>query len=128
MDDRTEPFCNRLSAKILVPPALFNEQWHKNPKDFDALERFFKVSPLVLYRMALSLGKIDEKEYARRIALYNKRHQGKNKSAGGDFYHVAPYRAGRSFCRYVREALREGNVSYSEAYQLWASEEAHLRM
>lgn len=118
LDDRTEPFCNRLSAKILVPPALFNEQWHKNPKDFDALERFFKVSPLVLYRMALSLGKIDEKEYARRIALYNKRHQGKNKSAGGDFYHVAPYRAGRSFCRYVREALREGNVSYSEAYQL----------
>lgn len=118
LDDHTEPLCNRISARILVPPALFNEQWRKSPKDFDALEKFFKVSQLVLYRMALSLGKIDDEEYARWIALYNKKHQGKKKGAGGDFYNVAPYRAGRSFCRYVREALREGRVSYSEAYQL----------
>lgn len=118
LDDHTEPFCNRISAKILVPPALFHEQWHKNPEDFDALEKFFKVSQLVLYRMALSLEKINDEEYARWIALYNKKHQGKKKSAGGNFYNVVPYRAGRSFCRYVREALHEGRMSYREAYQL----------
>lgn len=118
LDDHTEPFCNRIAAKILVPQALFLEQWRNHPRDFETLEIFFKVSQLVLYRTALTLGKINSEEYARLLHLYNKTHNKKENAGGGDFYNVAPYRAGRNFCRYIREALSEGKMSYSDAYNL----------
>ncbi len=119
LDDHTEPFCNRIAAKVLVPKSQFDEKWCSHPNDFDALERFFKVSQLVLYRMALTLDKITPKEYERLIELYNKKFQGKKRNtSGGDFYNTVPYRLGRSFCQYVQEALGDGKLSYSEAYQL----------
>lgn len=119
LDDHTEPFCNRIAAKVLVPKSQFDERWCVHPNDFDDLERFFKVSQLVLYRMALTLDKITPKEYNRLIALYNKKIQEKKKNTGGgDFYNTVPYRLGRSFCQYVQEALGTGKMSYSEAYQL----------
>ena len=115
------PFCNRIAAKILVPYVSFNEQWNLHTNDYDTLENFFKVSQLVLYRMALVYGKIDDKEYKRLVAIYDKKYQeNKNNesSGGGDFYNTSPYKAGRSFCKYLREALTEGKISYGEAYQL----------
>lgn len=119
LDDHTEPFCNRIAAKVLVPKTQFDEKWCSHPNDFDALERFFKVSQLVLYRMALTLDKITPKEYERLIELYNKKFQEKKRNtSGGDFYNTVPYRLGRSFCQYVQEALGDGKLSYSEAYQL----------
>ena len=121
LDDHSEPFCNRIAAKILVPYDLFNKQWDLHASDYDTLENFFKVSQLVLYRMALVYGKIDNNEYIRLVTIYDKKYQRKKESessSGGDFYNVSPYRAGHSFCKYLREALTEGNISYGEAYQL----------
>ena len=121
LDDRSEPFCNRIAAKILVPQDVFVQQWNLHAADYDMLENFFKVSQLVLYRMALTYDKIDQREYARLVALYDKKYREKRNSGSGgrcDFYNVVPYRAGRGFCKYLHEALVEENISYSEAYQL----------
>jgi len=121
LDDHSEPFCNRIAAKILVPYDSFNEQWNLHANDYDTLENFFKVSQLVLYRMALVYGKIDDKEYKRLVTIYDKKYQEKKNNesnSGGNFYNTSPYRAGRSFCKYLREALTEGKISYGEAYQL----------
>ena len=119
LDDRTEPFCNRIAAKLLVPEKMFKQEWQKQAHDFEALEKFFKVSQLVLFRAALTYGKISEKEYARLVDLYESQYnKNPDKAGGGDYYNVAPYRAGRGFCRYVDEAIHTGDLSYTEAYRL----------
>ena len=119
LDDRTEPFCNRIAAKLLVPEATFNQEWKKHADDYEALEKFFKVSQLVLFRMALTYNKISEEEYARLVGLYESKYKkADNGSSGGDYYNVAPYRAGRGFCHYVDEAIHAGALSYTEAYRL----------
>ena len=119
LDDRTEPFCNRIAAKLLVPEKMFKQEWQKQAHDFEALEKFFKVSQLVLFRAALTYGKISEKEYARLVGLYESQYnKHPDKAGGGDYYNVAPYRAGRGFCRYVDEAIHTGDLSYTEAYRL----------
>ena len=107
------------SVTILVPKALFNKVWEDNPHDYDELEKYFKVSQLVLYRAALTYGKINDEEYAGLISQYQAKHSKLPKSSGGgDFYKIIPYRAGRGFCRYVNEAVNNGGLSYTEAYQL----------
>lgn len=119
LDDRTEPFCNRIAAKLLVPEDLFDKGWQKYAHDFEQLEKFFKVSQLVLFRAALTYNKIDEKEYARLVKLYESTHKRISMTgSGGDFYNVAPYRVGRGFCRYVNEAINSGSLTYTEAYNL----------
>ena len=119
LDDRSEPFCNRIAARLLVPKALFNKAWEDNPHDYDELEKYFKVSQLVLYRAALTYEKINEEEYADLLRQYQAKYSKLAKSSGGgDFYKISPYRAGRGFCRYVNEAVNNGGLSYTEAYQL----------
>ncbi len=119
LDDRTEPFCNHIAARLLVPSKIFETRWQEHPNDFDTLEHVFKVSQLVLYRMALDLHKITKEKYADLVRQYTMAHAKTKKAAGGgDFYKAIPYKMGRSFARYVKEALSEGNVSYPEAYRL----------
>ena len=119
LDDRSEVFCNRIAARFLVPEKLFDVEWVKNAHDYEAMERFFKVSKLVLYRAALTYGKISDEEYQRLVNLYEKNAKKIDmNSNGGNPYNFLPYRASRSFCRYLREAVSEGHATYTEAYQL----------
>ena len=119
LDDCTEPFCNRIAAKLLVPEDLFHKEWQKCAHDFEQLEKFFKVSQLVLFRAALTYNKINKREYARLVRLYESKYNSvSNASGGGDFYNIAPYRAGRGFCRYIDEAIHTGDLTYTEAYSL----------
>ena len=119
LDDRTEPFCNRIAAKLLVPEVMFHQEWQKHAHDFEVLEKFFKVSQLVLFRAALTYNKISEKEYARLVILYERKYnQDAKAGSGGDFYKAAVYRVGRSFSRYVDEAIHTGSLSYTDAYNL----------
>lgn len=117
LDDGTEVFCNRIAGRFLVPETPFNEQWNDHAGDFDALETYFKVSKLVLYRAALNYGKITPAEYRRLTEEYDET-VAKRRGAGGNFYNTLPYRMGRSFSRYVFESVREGTTPYTEAYRL----------
>ena len=117
--DNSLDVCNRIAAKLLVPEDLFHKEWQKCAHDFEQLEKFFKVSQLVLFRAALTYNKINKREYARLVRLYESKYNSvSNASGGGDFYNIAPYRAGRGFCRYIDEAIHTGDVTYTEAYSL----------
>lgn len=119
LDDGTEAFCNEMAASFLVPETRFADAWRQKPQDFEGLERTFKVSRLVLYRVALTRQYILKKQYDALVKTYEeemprrKRHGG-----GGDFYKVLPNRIGRSFSRYVFSAVQEGALLYREAYRL----------
>ena len=119
LDDGNEAFCNRIAARFLVPQTDFEAQWFALNRDFDALERFFKVSKLVLYRVALSYGKISKEEWQALTEVYYKEiNKRKAKNSGGSYYNAVPYRIGRSFSRYVFESVQAGTTLYKEAYHL----------
>lgn len=119
LDDQTEPRCNRIAARFLVPETLFIDKWDEYHGEYDALEKYFKVSKPVLYRAALDFGKITKTEWKRLTRLYEEQMKAlPPKGSGGDFHKTAPYRVGRGFGKYVMEAVREGTITYNEAYRL----------
>ena len=119
LDDGNEVFCNRIAARFLVPQAEFTRQWTVLSKDFDALESFFKVSKLVLYRVAFSYGKISRAEWqALTEAYYQEVNKRKQQNSGGSYYNSIPYKMGGSFSRYVFESVQAGTTLYKEAYHL----------
>ena len=119
LDDGTETFCNAMAAALLVPAQAFAVMWEEVAGDFDALERQFKVSRLVLYRVAYDQKKISRPQYAAAVAAYQREMKGRKKRGGfADFYRLQANRAGRSFSRYVFSAVQEGRLLYREAYHL----------
>lgn len=119
LDDGNEVFCNRIAARFLVPQVEFEAQWAAMNNDFDALETFFKVSKLVLYRVAFSYGKISRTEWQKLTEAYYKEiNKRKGKNPGGSYYNAIPYKMGKSFSRYVFESVQAGTTLYKEAYHL----------
>jgi len=118
LDDGTEAFCNKIAAMVLVPGDLFQEQWELKKGDYKALSDYFKVSLLVIYRVALTRHLIGKNQYDELVAEYYRNFDKSIKSSGGNFYKAAKYKLGKKFCRYVLEALRSHELLYRDAYQM----------
>jgi len=114
-----ETFCDEIAAEFLVPKEDFNSQWNHN-KDFAALAKVFKVSPVVIARRALDTGQINRNTF---FAFYN-RHIKKfeeKKAArgdGGNFYATLRRRLNKRFFATVHQAVRENKMLYKHAYEL----------
>lgn len=122
-DDPIEKACDRAAAEFLIPGKEILSIWpsinNKN-EPFQIMAKHFKVSVLVAARRALDLGLISKDEF---IVFYNDYRQDErrtkaNQKDGGDFYSNQNLRVGRRFASIVINAVREGRILYSEAYQL----------
>lgn len=110
LDDGNEAFCNRIAARFLVPQTDFEAQWFALNRDFDALERFFKVSKLVLYRVALSYGKISKEEWqALPKSITRKSISGKLRILGAVIIMLFLQDRAGSFSCHVFESVQAGN-------------------
>mgnify|MGYP001171252509 CR=1 FL=1 len=118
LDDGTESFCNRIAASILVPYDFFLTEWNKSPEDFEHLAEVFPVSKLVLYRIALTLNLISQDQWKKLHFGFLQQIKKSNIGGGGNFNYILPNRIGHSFSRFVFNALREGNLMYTDAYHL----------
>ena len=118
LDDGTEHFCNQIAAGILVPYDLFLTEWNKSPGDFEHRAEVFPVSKLVLYRVALTLKLITQDCWKKLHFGFLKELKKSNSGGGGNFAYILPNRIGHSFSRFVFNALREGNLMYTDAYHL----------
>lgn len=118
-NDLTETFCDKVAAEFLVPEDIFREKW-KESHDFTVLNRFFKVSPIVVARRALDLCYISKKDF---FEFYNEYIQHeyyvKSKSSGGgDFYLTAKKRISPTFAIHINNAVNSGQLLYRDAYRL----------
>ncbi len=126
-DDATERFCNQVAAELLVSRQLLAERWEEaraTDKPFDAIARWFKVSPLVAARRALDLRLINKAAFFVFYNQYKEEWQQQkartkaSKKGGPNFYDVQDVRLGRRFAYAVIRAAREGRLLYRDAYQL----------
>lgn len=118
-DDPIEILCDKVAAEFLVPKKTFNIEWEIN-SDIKKLSRHFKVSPIVIARRALDLGKVSKKEF---FAFYNAyieevRFKKGSQSGGGDFYATAKKRISLTFAGHVNQAVKTNKLLYRDANKL----------
>ncbi|MBI5407165.1 MAG: ImmA/IrrE family metallo-endopeptidase [Nitrospirae bacterium] len=122
-DDPIEQVCNRVAAEFLVPERRLREVWpsiQDDPNCFQTIARQFKVSVLVAARRTLDIGLIQKNMFLDFYRGYqqDERRAAARRPKGGDFFASQNLRVGRRFASAVVRAAGEGNLLYSEAYQL----------
>ena len=120
--DDAERFCNRAAAEFLVSEKELIAHWREVGTIEDSLQtvaKRFKVSVLVAAHRALGLRLIDEDDFARFYEAYRQQAARRpDETGGGSFWNSQNVRIGRRFGAAVRRAVREGRLSYREAYAL----------
>ena len=120
----TERFCDKTAAEFLVPESELRACWHAtgvNDNPYISVARQFKVSSIVAARRALDLNLIDRDKF---FSFYNEnREKGRPSSpqqqgGGGNFWNTQRWRIGARFAAAVVCAVKEGRLSYTEAYSL----------
>ena len=119
----TERFCNEAAAEFLVSGEELVAHWRRVGTLAESLQsaaRRFKVSVLVAARRALELGLVDQDEFLRFYHNYQQQaaQRGLDENLGGNFWNSQNVRIGRRFGAAVRRAVKEGRLSYREAYSL----------
>jgi len=118
-NDPVEELCDKVAAEFLVPESVFIDLWDTN-KDFIQLSKKFKVSPIVIARRALDLGKISKGQF---FSFYNNyiaslKEIKENRSSGGDFYRTAKKRVSLTYAAHINQAVKSGQLLYRDAYKL----------
>ncbi len=116
--DLLETFCDKVAAEFLVPENAFLDGWDEQP-NIQQLSKKFKVSPIVIARRALDLGKMTKPEFFKFYNQYKfKIEKRKQDSSGGDFYATSKNRLGLKFMAHVNQAVKENHLLYRDAYHL----------
>lgn len=121
--DDTEKACDRIAAEFLVPGEKLRQLWpqiRNHAEPFQSAARTFKVSSLVAARRALDLRLIRRDEFFQFYEAYERDERRKvdRLDGGGDFYANQDYRIGRKFASTVIRAAKEGDLLYSDAFNL----------
>jgi Zn-dependent peptidase ImmA (M78 family) len=118
-NDPVEQLCDKIAAEFLVPAGMFEKAWAEKP-DVKTIARKFKVSPIVIGRRALDLGKMDKSTFFKFYTNYVNELQNKKerKDSGGDFYATQKKRLSLRFMGHVNQALKEGKILYSNVYKM----------
>lgn len=119
-NDPTEQACNRIAAEFLVPAEELKTFWPQVRHTHDrlrAVAQQFKVSELVAARRVFDLNFIGEREYFQVYEQYQKK-VGEKRPAQktGNFYQTQKFRLGKKFSEAIICAVREGQITYEEAY------------
>ena len=123
--DRTEESCNHMAAEFLVPESELTQRWpsaKKTADPFRDLARHFKVSTVVAARRALDCRLITRSVFFEYYEANKARDASRTSQdeprRGGDFWRNQHWRLGARLGAAVSRAVREGRLSYREAYSL----------
>ena len=124
-DHRTEEVCNRIAAEFLVPERELREFWHSTilgDDPFQFVARCFKVSTVVAARRALDTELISRNTFFDYYETNKEKNwsgtQSDDSNRGGNFWNNQHWRLGVRFGASVTRAVKEGRLSYREAYSL----------
>ncbi|MCC8120363.1 MAG: ImmA/IrrE family metallo-endopeptidase [Bacteroidales bacterium] len=110
-----ETYCDQVAAEFLVPKQVLMEIWNGEIRQ---MARRFKVSELVIARRAHDIGLLTDEDYKFFWLEYSNRPINKKKTGKGNFYLTSVRRVGRMFAVYVNSAVKDGTLSYTDAYNL----------
>ena len=125
-DNDAEQLCDRAAAEFLVPESQIEDfrtlAYHRSVDDLcQSIANRFKVSRLVAARRALDEDLIDQAQF---FAFYNSYKiqvnidEQQRRSGGGDFWNNQGWRLGKEFGAAIVRAVKEGRLSYRDAYRL----------
>lgn len=118
-NDPVELLCDKVAAEFLVSETAFTAAWEEQT-NIKKIAHLFKVSPIVIARRALDLGKLSKSDF---FAFYNNyvnqiRLKKENQSGGGDFYATAKKRVSLTFAAHVNHAVKTNKLLFRDAYKL----------
>jgi Zn-dependent peptidase ImmA (M78 family) len=119
-DHRTENWCNRVAAEVLVPMEVLRGVLHDQAAvaGVAALARRFKVSTLVILRRLHDGGWLAADAYWEAFHAELDRIKALPKGSGGDFYLTLGARTSKTFSRAIVGSTLEGSTSFTEAFRL----------
>ncbi len=122
-DNPVERLCNQGAAEFLVPEHRLRQQWPHDRnvlKSIEDMARVFKVSSLVVARKALDVKLIDRQTFLTFYSAYenDERRKQLTERQGGHFWNNMELRLSSLFARTVIQAVRQGDLLYSQAYEL----------
>lgn len=116
-----ERYCNQVAVAILVPIDAFRQAWEYYGGVVTPVANRFKVSEAVVARRAKECGFWNATELSTFFRNYYARVNDLVKSetaGGGNFYTSRKAALGINFVNQVLQALNEGYIRYTDAYQL----------
>lgn len=121
VDERTERWCNRVAAELLVPLAIIRKEFQPEANlqaEIERLARRFKVSSLVVLRRIYDIGSLS---YVEMQAAYQdelERILAIARRAGGDFYVNQGARLSKRFARALIASTLEGKTLHRDAFRM----------
>lgn len=119
--NKTEIWCNKVAAEMLVPTGIFKAQFNSSNElsdEYCRLAKVFKVSTLVIIRRIFDCGFITENTFQTVYNSELKRLLEITKSKGGNYYLTQPARVSKRFARALIVSTLEGQTLYREAFHL----------
>ncbi|NNN06573.1 MAG: ImmA/IrrE family metallo-endopeptidase [Elusimicrobia bacterium] len=120
--NEVERWCNQVAAELLVPIALFRQDYREDEDlhvELNRLSRRFKVSTLVILRRIRDLGGLsDEKFWSAYRAELERLSAVVKKDGGGDFYLTTAARVSKRFARAVISSTLEGQTLHRDAFRM----------
>lgn len=116
--DKTETFCNRVAAEVLVPRREFLKAWHEARSSSEVLvgrmARRFWVSSFVTLRRAHELGEVDSEQY-EIIKRQERERRKQDRGGGGDYYRNVLARMSPRLTDAVLTAVNSGKLEIRDA-------------
>ncbi|HQE29194.1 MAG TPA: ImmA/IrrE family metallo-endopeptidase, partial [Phycisphaerae bacterium] len=116
-----ERWCDRVAAELLVPLAVFRQEYDRDADlrgELDRLARRFKVSTLVILRRMYDAGGLTREQFWNEYDVELQRLTSIPRTSGGDFYLTTAARVSKRFARAVVTSTWEGRCSFTEALHL----------
>ena len=123
VDNDIERFCDRTAAEFLVPERELRDLWESATKTrtpYQSVAKHFKVSTIVAARRALDVEIIDRHGFRDFYTEYASEQwrASQERQSGGNFWFNQIWRVGPRFAGAVVRAVKEGRLTYTEAYSL----------
>ncbi|MGH8479530.1 MAG: ImmA/IrrE family metallo-endopeptidase [Gammaproteobacteria bacterium] len=117
---RTESWCNRVAAELLVPLAVLREELGRDDALAQVLPlaRRFKVSTLVTLRRLLDARRLPRDAFDTAYKQELARLRTHPRASGGDFYLTQAVRLSRRFARALVASTLEGHTLYRDAFRM----------
>ncbi len=116
-----ETWCNRVAAEILVPIAIFREEYRESEdlaRALASLSRRFKVSTLVILRRIFDIGGLSRDEFRSAYQAELEKVKSLRKGSEGNFYQSQTVRVGDRFARALITDTLAGGTSFTESFHL----------
>ncbi len=120
-EQRTERWCNRVAAELLVPLELVEAEYDGRRElrnELDRLARRFKVSTLVILRRIHDAAGLTRGQLRAAYDEELSRLSGMQRGGGGNFYLTLGARLSKRFARALVVSTLEGRTAFTESFRL----------